>query len=212
MSSLFSEESFPITTFTSLISSCGDKKNFLGKNLTAVKFWSLLKEQLVLFSSPSTAILIVVVVVFCPCGIFTELSPEMDICSGWSNAPPEDDELEDKSPDDELEEDPPEDDELEEEPPEEEDELELEELPEDDDELEGELPEEEDELGLEEAPEDDELEELLDEASTQSANPRQLLGFDGQHPFIQQSGPHSVNIQSSEGSVQKRLWLSREAI
>lgn len=143
----------------------------------------LLKEQLVLFSNSSIAILIVLVTVFCPCGIFIESSPETDIFSIEVEELPEDDELE--------------------EPPDE-DELELEELPEDDeleelleDELEEEPPEDEDELVLEEPPEEDELEELLDEDSIQSAKPKQLAGFVGQHPFIQQSGPHCVNMQSS---------------
>ena len=131
-----------------------------------------------------------VVIVFSPCGIVRELSPEIDIFCAEPSLPPEED--------DELEEEPPEDDELEDKSPEEDDELE-EEPPEEDDELEEEPLEEDDELE-EEPPEEDELDDELleledDDELTQSAKPAQVPPFVGQQPLIQQRGPHCVYAQ-----------------
>ena len=119
-----------------------------------------------------------IVVVFCPCGIVMELSPEMDIVNGSDEDPPEDDVLEEK-------------------PPEEDDEVENKSPEEDDDVVEEKPPEEDDEVE-EKPPEDDELLEELEEDDgelMQSAKPKQFAGFVGQHPFIQQSEPHCIYAQ-----------------
>lgn len=120
------------------------------------------------------------VTIFCPCGIVTELSPEIDIFSEGveifpeeelGNMPPEEEEPNEISPEeDELELD---EDEL----------LELEELPEEDVEL-VKLP-------------DDELEEELldDEDVTQSAKPKHVAEFVGQQPLTQQREPHCTYAQ-----------------
>ena len=140
-----------------------------------------------------------------PCGIVTELFPEIDTFSEEREVPPEeDDELEEEPPlDDELEEELPEEDELEEEPPEEDDELEEE--PPLDDEIE---PEEELLLGSTVHVELHPSLLLVFPSSHCSAvclvpspqigqvlNPKQLSGFVGQHPFIQQREPHCVYVQ-----------------
>ena len=151
-----------------------------------------------------------VVVAFFPDGIVIELSPEIDIFSGEMEISPEE-ELDDMPPeeDEELDEiSPEEDDELEDKSPPEDEELDAI-FPEDDDELE--LDEELLELeepseeggGVTKLPDDELEEELLDEDVTQSANPRQLpVGFDGQHPFIQQRGPQCEYEQPSSPPCQ----------
>lgn len=179
-----------------------------------------------LLPAPSPSTLILILAPFLPCGIVTESLPEMDTFSGEmeispedeleDDMPPEEDELDDKSPpeEEELEEISPEEDELDEELPEE-DELE-DKAPEEDEELEKEPPEE-DELEL-----DVELligsivhvelhpSPLLTFPSshpsavclvpspqiTQSAEPKQVPEFVGQHPLIQQSAPHCAYVQS----------------
>lgn len=141
----------------------------------------LLREQDVLPSNPSASTVIVVVGLNI-CGII-ELSLEIDIFREEDEVPPDEDELEDK---------PPEDDELEDTPPEDEELFEKDDV----------LPELDDWLFEkdEELPELDE-EELLDEDVTQSVKPKQVVGFVGQQPFVQQSSPHCVYRQPSPGSA-----------
>ena len=148
-----------------------------------------------LLPAPSPSTLILILAPFLPCGIVTESLPEMDTFSGEmeispedeleDDMPPEEDELDDKSP--------PEEEELEKEPPEE-DELELDvEL------LIGSIVH----VELHPSP-------LLTFPSshpsavclvpspqiTQSAEPKQVPEFVGQHPLIQQSAPHCAYVQS----------------